>query len=173
MFALLIGIDDYVTVPELSGAAADADDMDLFLQTHLRVPKSHIINLRNRTATRAGIFQAFRELQSNPQINPDDAIFIYFAGHGSESPAPKGWPTSGSMIQVILPQDVGMPGPLQTHIPPIPDRTFAALLDNLAGEKGNNIVSVQAVNQRSSPILSSFPAPRSPLISVCLSDGCP
>jgi Caspase domain len=145
-FALLIGIDDYATVSRLSGATADADDMDNFLRNHLSVPKGHITNLRNETATREGIIQAFRKLQSNLEIKRDDAIFIYFAGHGSETDAPAGWPAAGSKIQVLLPQDVDVAGPSRSPIPPIPDRTLAALLNDLAREKGNNIVSLCSRN---------------------------
>ncbi|KAF8519186.1 caspase domain-containing protein [Gautieria morchelliformis] len=141
-FALVIGIDDYATVSRLSGATADADDMDSFLRNHLSVPKGHITNLRNKTATREGILQAFRKLKSNPEIKRDDAIFIYFAGHGSEANAPAGWPTAGSKIQVLMPQDVDVAGPSQSPIAPIPDRTLAALLNDMAREKGNNITVV-------------------------------
>jgi Caspase domain len=141
-FALVIGIDDYEQVPKLRGATADADSVDEFLRNHLNVPRGHIINLRNATATRERILQAFRKLQSTPEIKRDNAIFIYFAGYGSETDAPVGWPTAGSKIQVLLPQDVDVVGPAQFPIPPIPDRTLAALLEDLAREKGNNIVSL-------------------------------
>ena len=120
--------------------------MDRFLRAHLNVPESHIINLRDKTATREGIIGSFRSLQNNPEINRDDAIFIYFAGHGSETEAPASWEAPGSKIQVLLPQDVGMPGPQQSPIPPILDRTFAALLNDLAESKGNNIVSLATVD---------------------------
>lgn len=141
-YALVIGIDDYEKVSKLSGATADADDMDLFLRTHLNVPTSHIINLRDKTATRETIIQAFRSLQNNPEIDHGDAIFVYYAGHGSETEAPVGWVTPSSKIQVLLPQDVGTPDLQQLPIPPIPDRTFATLLNDLAEKKGNNIVSL-------------------------------
>jgi hypothetical protein len=38
----------------------------------------------------------------------------------------------GSKIQVLLPQDVDVMGPTQSPIPPIPDRTLGALLEDVA-----------------------------------------
>jgi Caspase domain len=141
-FALVTGIDEYEKVAKLNGAAADADRINDLLRDHLRVPEGHIINLRNKEATREGIIEAFRKLQNNPEINRGDAIFIYFAGHGGEKNAPAGWSAAGSKIQVLLPQDVDVEVPSQLPIPPIPDRTLAALLNDLEREKGNNIVSL-------------------------------
>ncbi|KAF8584894.1 hypothetical protein K439DRAFT_1633170 [Ramaria rubella] len=141
-FALVIGIDDYESVNKLTGAVADADDVARFLLNHLDVPNDHITNLRDASATRKNIVQAFHNLQANPAIDRDDAIFIYFAGHGSETEAPAGWSAPGSKIQVLLPQDTGVMDATDNPIPPIPDRTLAALLDNLAREKGNNITVV-------------------------------
>lgn len=122
------------------GAVSDADAIDAYLRCHLGVPGSRIINLRDKEATREGIIRGFHTLQNNLDINNQDAMLIYFAGHGSETKAPAGWEAGGCMVQVILPQDTGAKLSSGHIVQAIPDRTVAALLCNLACEKGNNIV---------------------------------
>jgi hypothetical protein len=147
LFALVIGINDYQNVRKLRGAVSDANTIDTYLQRHLGVPKKRIINLRDKAATRQGIIRSFRALGRNSDINRQDAIFIYFAGHGSEMKAPAGWETGGNKIQLILPQDTGTKMPSGESIHGIPDRTVAALLDDLAREKGDNIVRLSTVQE--------------------------
>ena len=140
LHALVIGIDKYFNHRELSGAVADANAVDTYLRCYLNVPESQICNLRDEQATRVAIIEAFKALGENPDINHDDPIFIYYAGHGGEQEAPSGWETGGEKIQVIIPRDTGLTISTRQPIPPIPDLTIAALLDNLADKKGNNIV---------------------------------
>ena len=140
LHALVIGIDKYANHRELSGAVADANAVDTYLRRYLDVPESQICNLRDEQATRIAIIEAFKALGKNPSINRDDAIFIYYAGHGGEQEAPVGWDTGGEKIQVIIPRDEGLTIYGRQPIPSIPDYTIAALLDNLADKKGNTIV---------------------------------
>lgn len=57
--------------------------MKRWLTRNLGVPKDHICLLLNEKATKQGIEDAFeRHLYNNPEIEEDDAIVIYFAGHG-------------------------------------------------------------------------------------------
>ena len=140
LHALVIGIDKYLNHRELSGAVADANAVDTYLRRHLNVPENQICNLRDEQATRVAIIEAFMALGENPDIDPADPIFIYYAGHGSEQEAPSGWDTGGEKIQVIIPRDAGLTISTGQQIPSIPDLTVAALLGNLADKKGNNIV---------------------------------
>lgn len=112
----------------------------------MRVPSKRIINLRNKAASRQAIIKAFRTLQKNPDIRRQDAIFIYFAGHGGETRAPAGWETGGNKIQLILPQDTGTKLPSGQTIHAIPDRTISALLNDLSREKGDNVVRPSGSN---------------------------
>ena len=63
---------------------------------------------------------------------------IYYAGHGTEASAPPAWETGGSKIQMILPQNYSAESGSEVH--GIPDRTIGTLLEDLAQEKGDNIV---------------------------------
>jgi uncharacterized caspase-like protein len=146
-YALLIGIDDYPKLTKLKGAVADANDMESFLISNLNVPIDRIINLRNDTASRTRIIQAFQELQDDPRIKRGDPILIYYAGHGGLRKAEADWKAKygADEVQVIFPFDYGVPISGSESIKCIPDKTVAALLNELAEAKGDNIVSNRAI----------------------------
>ena len=143
IFGLLIGIDNYKSshIPPLSGAVADTQAFWEFFRENLNVPSKNLQILHNASATRRAIIDALNRLKDDERIHPNDAIFIFFAGHGTELPPPPGWEAGGpgSMIQAIIPHDYcETPG---SEVPAIPDRTIGALLEGIAEAKGNNIVS--------------------------------
>jgi hypothetical protein len=116
----------------------------LFLTSDLHVPSDHIINLRNNDASRQGIIQGFQKLRDDPRIQKGDPILIYYAGHGGLSKAPEEWKArcGANEVQVIFSFDYGIED--QGSAMPInciPDQTIAALLNELAAVKGDNIVS--------------------------------
>ncbi|CAE6387305.1 unnamed protein product [Rhizoctonia solani] len=143
--ALVIGINNYPTLDPLAGAIADADSVSSFLTGELGVPSEHIINLRNEGASRAAIIQGLRKLRDDPRITHGDPILVYYAGHGGSKREARSGHTGGNMkeVQVIFPHDYGVckTGTNQP-INCIPDYTIAALLDELAEAKGNNITVV-------------------------------
>ncbi|KAH0832380.1 peptidase C14, caspase domain-containing protein [Lanmaoa asiatica] len=136
MFALIIGIDDYISCRKLRGAVADAKSVKEYLEEVLQVPQDHIRTLFDHQATRSAIIKAFRDLRSDQRIENGDPIVIFYAGHGGELPAPLFWGPWGveSKIQCLLPQDYK-----GSTIYPIPDCTIGALIQDIAKEKGNNI----------------------------------
>ena len=140
-FALIIGIDEYANASKLSGAVADAKAVKQYLEKHFRVPEANIVSLFNEKASRLAIIDAFRKLRDNERIEKGDPIVIYYSGHGWERPAPDAW-GPGSKIQFLLPQDYEAVGtePIPDHAP-IPDRSIGALLEDIAEEKGDNIVN--------------------------------
>ena len=123
----------------LRGCVNDARAMGLFLSS-LQVPETNVCTLTNRDATRESILSCFKKhLTKNPQIEKDDAIIFFYAGHGSRVEAPKEWETSDGMIETICPHDEGT-GENGEEIPGIPSTTINTLLRELATEKGKNIV---------------------------------
>ena len=140
-FALIIGIDEYANGSKLGGAVADAKAMKQFLEKHFRIPEANIVSLFNEKASRLAIIDAFRKLRDNELIEKGDPIVIYFSGHGCERPAPDAW-GPGSRTQCLLPQDYKAVGtePILDQAP-IPDRAIGALLEDIAKEKGDNIVN--------------------------------
>lgn len=137
LYALIIGINDYSSLPKLSGAVHDAKAMEEFLKTHMNVPSNRIRLLLDHDASRAEIINAFKELSKEDKIKTDDPILIYYAGHGTQLTPPLGWEAGGPgrKIQAICPCDYKKEG-----IHTIPDRTIGSLLDMISEKKGNNIV---------------------------------
>ncbi|KAJ2926834.1 hypothetical protein H1R20_g10256, partial [Candolleomyces eurysporus] len=129
LWALIIGINDYFTMTKLNGAVPDADAMNDYLQTDLKVRSDQIVNLRNEQATRQKIIAAFKDLRENPRIKYHDPILIYFAGHGGEIPSKN--------MQTLIPVDY-----VTEQMPPIPDRTVAALINGISRKHGNNITVI-------------------------------
>ncbi|PBK59425.1 hypothetical protein ARMSODRAFT_945614 [Armillaria solidipes] len=144
LFALVIGIDKYRSDRiDLSGAVADADAVNEFLQETLRVPKGQIKNLRNEEATRSTIEAAIKDLGNNPAIKKDDPILIFYAGHGAEATAPSGWPSTNGKIQMLVPHDFITSGSNNSERGQgVLDIRLSHLLANLAEKKSDNITVI-------------------------------
>ena len=125
----------------LKGAVADADSVKEYLENVLKVPQSHIRNLRNAQATRTAIIAEFCALETNTDINPGDPILIYYAGHGGEVIPPADWEAGGadSKTQMLISHDyrTKVDG---REVYGIPDRTIGVLINRIAKAKGDNIV---------------------------------
>lgn len=121
---------------------ADAEDMVKFLRNNLKVPEIRIKNLRDRQATRANVLDELRALVECTDIEKGDPVLIFYAGHGAEANPPKGWPSGGKgeQIQLLLPCDFNSKSVDSEKGQGIPDITLSILLNQLAKEKGNNIV---------------------------------
>ncbi|RXW14955.1 hypothetical protein EST38_g10900 [Candolleomyces aberdarensis] len=145
LFALIIGIDDYTEefgFPKLKGAVRDAGRIRNWLISDFSVPPSQIKDLRDKEATRNAIIEALKGLATDERIQRDDPILIYYAGHGTEAPAPKRWRWDSPQIQMIAPWDFKRRDGSSRITQGIPDRTLGVLLTKLAAEKGNNITVI-------------------------------
>ncbi|PCH38921.1 hypothetical protein WOLCODRAFT_30093, partial [Wolfiporia cocos MD-104 SS10] len=144
IFALLVGIDKYrnTDIPVLSGCINDCNNFETFLLEDLGVPKRNIRSLYNEAATRDAILGTIdSHLLKNENVLKGDVIIIFFAGHGSCLPAPKGWAPHDSNVETIRPYDEGMQKD-GTLIYGIPDHTIAVLMAQLSRIKGDNIVCI-------------------------------
>lgn len=143
IFGLIIGIDEYKSpeILNLKGCKNDAQSIFDLLINKFHVPASHILFLTNEKATRNAIISGFRShFIQNGNIEHDDAMFVFYAGHGSQIAAPNGWVRDGSKIETICPHDERTVGWDGKKISGIPDRTIDGLLRMLASTKGDNIV---------------------------------
>ncbi|PPQ83879.1 hypothetical protein CVT25_000649 [Psilocybe cyanescens] len=121
--ALLTGIDEYP--PELSslgGAVRDMENMKKFLVAAFDVPEGSNLDIRqlkNKDATRANIILEIRKLKTSGLVKMNNAIFIFYAGHGATMPPPEGWPghsatppaegwPEAAEIQCIVASDAGL-----------------------------------------------------------------
>lgn len=82
-WALIIGINDYHEWPKLQYAVNDAQGIKKVLVDKLEFSEENIFMLENEKATRKDILQAFGDqLMNQDKIQEDDAVFIFYAGHG-------------------------------------------------------------------------------------------
>ena len=154
LFALVIGIDRYKNVNgedlcNLNGAVADANAVYNFLRNDLGVPATNVRNLRDSEATRENIIEAIQSFVFNVNIEKNDPIFIYYAGHGATSKAKisisnDSTPFRGQEFEVIVPSDINLasdyiPNP-RNRVTGIADYEIRRLLNEVAKKKGNNIV---------------------------------
>ena len=73
--ALVIGSDDYTSLPRLRTAVADAREVEQVLRTRYGFETTLVLN-----ATRYQILSALNDLRE--KLTEDDNLLIYYAGHG-------------------------------------------------------------------------------------------
>ena len=149
VFALIVGINRYKSrdIWNLHSCVKDAKHMERWLMDGLNVPKDQICVLLDNQATKLKIEDSFMEhLVNNAVIQKNDAIIIYFAGHGSSLVAPRDWfseleADNTAEEQVICPHDHDT-NTTQGRIAGISERSLHALIDDLSSIKGNNITLI-------------------------------
>ena len=97
-WALIIGINQYKDFPQLKYAVEDAKSMKTLLSTQYGFPDENIFLLLDEDATKIKIEDAFYNLSEN--AGPDDAVIVFFAGHGETEPALGGTEDLGYLIPV-------------------------------------------------------------------------
>jgi tetratricopeptide (TPR) repeat protein len=83
MWALVIGVSNYVHARPLKFAAEDAFEFSEFLKS-LRgggIPEDHIFTLLEDQATRWAVTTELDEMAK--RVQPGDSVYVYIAGHGS------------------------------------------------------------------------------------------
>lgn len=76
-YAVVIGIDEYEYMGELSGATRDA----LAMKNALEAQDFEVLALLNEDANRQRIWEELTH-KIAPRLNPEDRVLVYFAGHG-------------------------------------------------------------------------------------------
>lgn len=90
-WALVIGVNEYEQWPKLQYAVNDAEGVADMLHKKLGFPKEQVLTLTNEQATRANILKMLGSKLADPSlIKEDDAVFIFFAGHGMTKSLPRG-----------------------------------------------------------------------------------
>ncbi|KAJ3984745.1 hypothetical protein F5890DRAFT_1460664 [Lentinula detonsa] len=144
VFAVIVGIDQYKSgdIWNLEACVDDAKSMKRWLVDDLGVPKHQIAMLLNERATKQNIEVTLNtHLLNNSRIQKDDAVLIYFAGHGSTLKAPHDWlleKNSHCNVEVLCTYDHDTRGP-EGRIAGISARAMHTFIHDLAKLKGNNI----------------------------------
>ncbi|CUU00970.1 Caspase domain-containing protein, partial [Candidatus Thermokryptus mobilis] len=81
-WALIIGINEYQSLPRLTGAVKSAKMVREKLVREFGFDPENVIELYDDQATRENILKAFDRLMDPRRISKDDRVFIFFAGHG-------------------------------------------------------------------------------------------
>lgn len=79
--ALIIGINKYQHASPLSYARNDAEAVFECIKSKFSFPENNITLLVDESATREAIFNSYIQF-AQTSIDPNDRIFIFFAGHG-------------------------------------------------------------------------------------------
>lgn len=80
-YALVVGINNYLTASPLEYAVNDAEAVASLLESDFDFKSENIKLLLNESATRHEIMSTFMS-HAKSHVSPDDRIFVFFAGHG-------------------------------------------------------------------------------------------
>ncbi|KAF7374429.1 hypothetical protein MSAN_00327000 [Mycena sanguinolenta] len=145
MFAVVIGINEYLGIQTLDGAVNDARAIKELLVNDLHVPLHNIVLLEDGAATRAKILSSLQtHFLDNPDI-PDDGkatILLYFAGHGSRVDAPEVILAPEGRIEMLCPVDYKTKNAGGGEVQAIPDYVLGRLLGEVAANKSRNIIVI-------------------------------
>lgn len=83
-FAIVVGIEKYSEIPEVSFAERDAAVMKDHLVA-MGFPQRNIILLTGQKATRSGLVKNIETWLSN-NVNHNSTVFFYYSGHGAPDP---------------------------------------------------------------------------------------
>jgi len=97
-WALIIGINKYQDFPQLNYAVEDAKSMKTLLNTQYGFPEENILMLLDEDATKNNITDAFYTLVE--KTGPDDAIVVFYAGHGETQKISGGKEDLGYLIPI-------------------------------------------------------------------------
>jgi uncharacterized caspase-like protein/peptidoglycan/xylan/chitin deacetylase (PgdA/CDA1 family) len=114
-WAILVGIDNYQKWPKLQYAVRDAEGVGQMLVQKFGFAPERVITLKNEQATRTGILAAFHDRLAHDGMQPNDRVFVFFAGHGATRKL-----SSGRDLGYIVPVDAD-PDKLATDAIPMTD----------------------------------------------------
>lgn len=85
-YAVIVGIEQYQQkLPKADFAAHDAEIMGQYLTRALGYAEENVVVLLNDRATKTGV-EKYVEGWLPDRVEKDDAVFIYFSGHGAPNP---------------------------------------------------------------------------------------
>lgn len=99
-WAIVVGIDKYQKWPQLQYAVRDAEGVGQMLVQKFGFAPERVLTLKNEQATRTGILAAFHDRLAHGKLQPNDRIFVFFAGHGATRKL-----SSGRDLGYIVPVD--------------------------------------------------------------------
>lgn len=91
-WALLIGVGQFQStdIPALQFCENDVNAVRQLLVGKFGFPPDHIVTLLNTQATKASIVQELSRLADSRRISSEDAVLVYYSGHGQTVDLPRG-----------------------------------------------------------------------------------
>ncbi len=102
--ALLVGINDYQAINDLSGCVNDVTNMRSILKTYFGFANADIRVLVNNRATKASIIQRLEKMVATAKSG--DYLVFHFSGHGSQIRDRDGDELKDHMDELICPYDM-------------------------------------------------------------------
>jgi len=135
-WALIIGINKYHDFPQLNYAVADAKSIKTLLNTQYGFPEENIEMLLDEKATKNNITNAFYTLVE--KTRPNDAIVVFYAGHGETQKISGGKEDLGYLIPIdgkmgSLPRTALSMKTINIHANEIPAKSMLFLVDACYG----------------------------------------
>lgn len=118
----------------------DGKKFEYFLTAKFRDQILQIERLYDNDATYDKILSLFETALTDPSIQKGDLVIFFYAGHGSRTPAPKGWSTEDGLVETICPHDVDTKTKDGKNIYGIPDFVIGTVMRNLAITREANVV---------------------------------
>jgi hypothetical protein len=101
--ALLIGINEYMAVPDLRGAVNDVELIRDVLVTRFGFQPGDVETLTDADATRDNMLAAFDRLAERSA--PGDFVYLHYSGHGSQAQDTDGDEVGDSRDETLIPHD--------------------------------------------------------------------
>jgi hypothetical protein len=101
--ALLIGINNYESVPKLHGALNDVETIRHILLTKWGFVERNITVLTDKAATRIGMLTALEQFVK--ETGPHDTVYVHYSGHGSQVEDLSGDEQDDQLDETLVPQD--------------------------------------------------------------------
>lgn len=100
-WAVIVGIEDYESINDLSYTVDDAEDMRNVLLSYKNWDIENILLLTDSNASKSGIKTAIESMALGPDA--DDVCLFFFSGHGSRIPDEKDGDETDTFDEVICP----------------------------------------------------------------------
>ncbi|KAK0462314.1 caspase domain-containing protein [Desarmillaria tabescens] len=150
-WAVLIGINEYLSIRPLFGCVSDVHLMEKYLTMYLGVPQNRIqllLNSKEQTPahdriplppSRANIIRTLTGLITEDEIKYGDNIVIYYAGHGASYYEDEG---NLGFVKALCPIDRDVPDTNGIPISDISDREINVILTEISRAKGHRITVI-------------------------------
>lgn len=148
--AVIVAVEDYLLLPDVDGAVANANDWEVFLRQSLKVQDVHV--LANQDASREGMLK-FAKMAAN-DVGDGGRIWWVFIGHGA--------PTMDGKDGIL----VGMDAQQTAESLQARGVTQGELLASLEAESNEAVVILDACFSGRSPDGAALAAGVQPVIAV-------